>query len=224
MRFLPTRTDDEHARISADYLPNGWPFKAKRITTSVLYKFLKGVSKEFGRLEEKYSEIAAGWILTESTGMLEVWEKTLGIPDGSLPAVGSAESRRQQAHMKLASEGIQTTTEYEWLLSLLGLVCTVTPGYYFWLNPDPRVPPFATEKEARFTIVIDTNFTTSDSDSLPDSFPVSFPWVFGSSNYNVVQKFFKTIIPANCQLIWITNQDAPTGFGYFPFGLSAFGL
>jgi len=226
MSFLPRRTDDEHARISADYLPNGPMFIAKRIMTSVMYKFLRGSSKEFSRIESTMNEIAAGWNLTNSTTFLEDWEKTLGIPDGHFPGTGDAETRRKQAHFKLASEGIHTSTQMEWLFSLLGLVVTVYPGHVFWLSGHPDLNPhFATEKESRFSIVVEVDFGSSDPASLPNTFPVPFPWVFTSNNYTVAQSFFTQIIPANVngRFVRKVSGGSPTGFGYFPMGRSAMG-
>ena len=223
MQLFPTRDADEHARITADSLPNGDLFVAKRRPSKVMYKFIKGLSVEFGRLEGKMNEIAAGWLLTKSAGLLETWEKTLGIPDGKIPGTGDIESRRRQALMKLASEGVQTNSDYEWLLSLLGVVATVYPGHHFWTNPDPRLPPFSSEKESRFTLVVEADLVASDTEALPSFFPVPFPWVFRSSSYQVAQVFLKCIIPANVQLIWITTELGPTGYGYFPYGISAYG-
>lgn len=223
MALFERRSEDEHARITGDYLPNGKAWVAKRLASKNLYKLLKGVSKEFGRLEEKMSEIATSWLLNSSAGLLETWEKVNGIPDGKIPGSADTENRRRQALMKLASEGIHTASDYEWLLSLLGIEATVYPGHYFWTNPDPRVPPFSSEKESRFTLVIEADIPLSDPIALPNFFPVPFPWVFRSSSYSVGQAYLMDVIPANVQLIWITTTPGPVGFGYFPFGLSAFG-
>jgi hypothetical protein len=223
MQLFPTRTDDEQARITANYLPNGFAYVAKHLPAKTMYKFIKGVSKEFGRLEAKYSEVAAGWLLTKSAGLMETWEKTLLIPDGKIPGSGTTEERRLEALMKLAAEGIQTADDYEWWLSLGGISATVWPGHYFWTNPDPRVPAFSSEKESRFTLVIEADLPASDPDSLPNFFPVPFPWVFKSSIYSVAQKFIECVKPANVQLVWITTGAGPTGYGYFPYGLSAYG-
>lgn len=223
MALFKTRTSAEHTRITADYLPNGWTWIAKRINDSNLYKLLYGLSIEFSRLEQKMNEIAEGWLLDRSAGLLETWEKTLGIPDGKIPGTTDTENRRRQTLMKLVSEGIKTNSDYVFLIDVLGIQVTVYPGYYFWLNPDVRVPTFSSEKEARFTLVIEADIPLSDPITLPDFFPVSFPWYFRTSTYNVVQQYLLDVIPANVQLIWITTEPGPTGFGFFPPGISAFG-
>ena len=225
MPLFPTRTDDEQAKITADYLPSGKPFTAKRILSKTMFKFIKGCSVEFNRLESTINQFASGWNLTKSTDFLEEWEKTQGIPDNSFPANGGAENRRRHAHAKLVAEGIHTKEDIERFLETLGWITIVYPGYYFWLNPDPRVPPFASEKEARFSLVIETFYSLSNPDVVPAVFPVPFPWVFGVNNYAVTQKALREYIPANVQLIWILEStDERYGFGYFPFGISQFGF
>lgn len=206
MSYLPTRTEDQQTKITADYLPNGMLMKAKRVQTSNLYKLLKGLSQEFGRLEGYLSSMVDGRIVTESQQFFEEWEQTVGIPDGSFPAIGTAEERRRHVVTKLSSEGISTADELEWLCWQMGFFVTVRPGHYFWDHPDPRVT-LASERESRFTVVFDVEFAHSLPEVLPTRFPVPFPWVFASSNYNVLQEFMLQVIPANCNAIWITDYD-----------------
>jgi len=227
MGFLPTRTQDEHTRITADYQIDGKHMRAKRMPGKNIYKWLRGMSKEFQRLEQNLADANDGRIITKIATFLTEWEKAAGIPDQNFPAIGTAEERRRHVVTKLASEGVSTAEELEWLCSLMGFAVTVYPGYYFILNPDPRIsfpPGVAGEREARFTVVFEVNFAQSIPDSIPNLFPVPFPWEFRSNNYNVIQDFMLDIIPANCNGAWIVAPIDNPGYGYFPYGISPYGL
>ena len=226
MPFLSIRTKDESARITADYQENGTHMRAKRIRSKNMYKFFRALGCEFSRAEEKISEIFDGRLITKSLTFLADWELAVGIPDDSFPAIGTAADRQKAVVTKLAAEGVHTKDELEWLCSLMGFKVEVIPGHYFWTNPDPRIdPPFASEKESRFTVVFEMDFANSDPESQPNLFPVDFPWQFTSNNYNILQKFMLSVIPATVNARFIVKPDTGSaGYGYFPFGLSAFGL
>ena len=206
MAFLKTRTNDEHARISADYQQNGLHMKAKRLPSKVMYKFFKGISVEFSRLEGYLNSVTDGMLVTSSTDFVPEWENAVGIPDDSFPANGTADERQRHIVTKLASEGVSTASEFEWLCSLMGFSVTVYPGHYFWLNPDPRVT-FDNVRESRFTIVFETDFFLSEPEVKANLFPVPFPWQFTSNNYNIMQEFLLSIIPANCNGLFITKEN-----------------
>jgi hypothetical protein len=229
MPFLPTRTKDEHAKITADYMPNGPHLKAKRVTTSVFYKFLRGLSVEFGRLEGYISDATDGRILTKSTQFLDEWENALGIPDDCFPKAGTAEERRRHAELKLSAEGAHTAEDFERLALILGYVIEVYPGHDFWdpgqpgNSSDPRFS-FASEKESRFTIIFEMDPVASEPQLFDCVFPVDFPWNFCINNYAIMQCFFDTIIPANVNGIYLTKSTAERyGYGFFPFGISPYG-
>jgi uncharacterized protein YmfQ (DUF2313 family) len=212
MAFLPTRTDDEQTRVTADFLPGGSPFEAKRITSKNVFKFLRGLSKSITRYEAKQNEIVDGRNLINSTTFLERWEGAVGIPDNAFPGTAVIDDRQSHAIVKLAAEGVHLgeSDEFQsiqWLFAFMGLVVRVYAGHEFWPNgTDPRVT-FATEKEARFTTVVELDLDQSDSGSIPTLFPVPFPWPFLSSNWNVAQEFLPTILPANVNAKWIIKTD-----------------
>ena len=207
--MLPTRTKDEQTRITADYMPNGKHLAAKRMPSRNMYKWFAGLSGEFARMENALNAFADGWNITKSTGMLPQWEKATGIPDQNFSGRGTPIERQKGAIAKLAAEGVSTKADLEWLCSLMGFHVEVYPGHYFWLNPNPLVGSFSSEKESRFTIVFEVDFFQSDPEVLPTLFPITFPWVFGPSVYNSMRGFMLDIIPANCNARWISKQ-----FGY----------
>jgi len=227
MPFLPTRTDDEQARITADYQIDGPHMRAKRVPGKNVFKYLRAMSREFGRLEQYLRDANDGRLITRVTTFLSEWEKAAGIPDANFPAIGTEEERRRHVVTKLASEGVSTAADLEWLCSLMGFKVTVYPGYHFILNPDPRITfPIgpAGEREARFTVVFEVNFAQSVPDAVPNLFPVPFPWEFRSNNYNIIQDFMLDIIPSNCNAKWIVAPIDNPGYGYFPYGISPYGL
>jgi hypothetical protein len=206
MPFLRTKTALEHTMISAAYQLGGIHLQSFRIPGKNLFKWLKAMSTEFANIESALNDFVDGRIITKSTTFLPEWEKSAGIPDDDFPAIGTAEERRRHVVTKLASEGVSTADELEWLCSLMGFSVKVYPGHYFWTNPDSRVS-FSTERESRFTVVFEVDFDESIPEVIPEFFPVPFPWTFRSNNYNVLQSFMLSVIPSNCNGLWINADD-----------------
>jgi hypothetical protein len=209
MKFLRTKSALEHTVISAAYQLGGVHLQAFRIPGKNLFKWLKAMSTEFARLETALNEFVDGRIVTKYPTFVPEWEKAVGIPDEDFQGTGLVEGRRRHVVTKLAAEGVSTADELVWLCSFMGFVVTVTPGHYYWDNPDPRVV-FSSEKESRFTFVFEADPIRSSPINEAQLFPVPFPWPFAYDDYNALQGFMLKVIPANCNALWI--KPAKEGF------------
>lgn len=207
IKFIPERTDDEQQRISANYMPSGDAMIAKNIPTKNMFKQIRGLSKTFGRLEATINDFLSGIIITESSSMVDEWEKCLGIPDESFIDPNTDEERRRYCVFKLSSESMATKAELEWLLGVYGISCTVYPGLYFYNNYDPRVGLFSSIKEARFTIVFGVDLSASDAEVTAGSFPWTFPHTFAQNRISIAQLFMREIIQANINARWFFDGD-----------------
>lgn len=195
------RTRDEHAQSLANYLPGGRLFKQKNINNSNFRKLLRGLAGELFTADGYLRTYRREIIPSQTVAFIDEWEHALGIPDDCFAGSGSLTERRRDVVIKLASLGVQTADDFEYVASLLGVTATVssakglfTPDYF------PMTFPFilggvATKME-RFTILV--KFTVFD----PSRFPITFPYTFGNSIITVLQCLFERLKPANCDIIF----------------------
>lgn len=205
--FIPSRTEEQHQRITANYMPSGRAMEAKNIAGKVMYKKLNALSKGFSRIENAINDFLNGIVITKSADMVEEWEKCLGIPDESTIASGTREERRRYCVFKLSAEGMATKSELEWLLSVYGIAATVYPGLYFYNNYNPDVGTFSSVKEARFTIVFGVDMLSSEPEVANGNFPITFPWTFEESRIGIAQAFMREVIQANVNARWFYEGD-----------------
>jgi len=188
---------ETHAQRLADYLPGGRLFQSKNLTDSNLRKLLRGLATELfnadGYLRDFQDDIAP----SVTSYFIDEWESALGIPDSCFTGSGNLTERRRDIVIKLASLGVQTANDFVALGALFGISVTVRSGRYF--SKFPLMFPillFATDKEARFTIVVD--FTVDAA----SKFPLTFPFTFGSGTIAVLECLFTRLKPANCDIIF----------------------
>lgn len=205
--FLPQRDYDEHQRITAMYLPSGRLMAAKNIVGKNLYKLIKGFSKCFERLEAVILGYLIGVDLTQSYDMVDYWEETLAIPDDYFNGINTEEERRRYALLKLSQEGVITNADLVWLCSVYGVHVTVYPGYHFYLNPDPLVGSFSSEKEARFTIVFGVSLLNSEPEVSEGVFPLPFPYLFGRNRLAILRLFMREVVQANVDIRWFNADE-----------------
>lgn len=188
---------EQYADSLAAYMPGGELFASKSIQDSNLRKLLRGMAGELfrsnGLLREYSNEI-----LPDSTNkFLDEWESAVGIPDSCFSGTGSNDERRRDILVKLAALGVQTADDFVELALLFGVTVTVTPGLEE--IQFPLIFPvlmFTTEKEARFTIVIEF------SGAAISRFPYTFPLLFGNSEVAILECIFSKLKPANCNIIF----------------------
>jgi uncharacterized protein YmfQ (DUF2313 family) len=188
---------DTQAQRLADYLPGGRIFKAKNLQDSNLRRLLRGIGHELftadGYLRDFQDDIAPS--ITEY--FIDEWESALGIPDSCFAGDGSLTERRRDIVIKLASLGVQSADDFVELGAMFGVTVTVRSGRYF--SVFPLVFPvllFSTDKESRFTIVVD--FTVEAA----SKFPLTFPFTFGTEATATLECLFRRLKPGNCDIIF----------------------
>ncbi|KKL62500.1 hypothetical protein LCGC14_2184570, partial [marine sediment metagenome] len=124
MEFIK-HTDEEHAQALADFLPEGKLLIAKNIDSSIIRNLLRGVAKEYRRLECDIVEITVEHNINVTEQLIDEWERALGIPDDCFVVANTIEERRENVILKLASQGTQTEEDFEALALRLGFVVDV---------------------------------------------------------------------------------------------------
>ena len=190
-------TREQHTDSLADYMPGGPLFEAKRIGDSNFRKLLRGFASELFTAEGYLRSFDSEYSPLNTTLFLEEWEQALGIPDTCFAGDGTVTERRRDVLIKLASLGVQTADDLVQLAALFGITATVRAGRAFSVFPlEFPVLLFNTEKEARFTLVVDFPVTEASK------FPLTFPFVFGDETIGVVECLFNKLKPANCNIIF----------------------
>jgi len=187
----------DHADALADYMPNGRLFEAKKINDSNFRELLKGIGGELFTAEGYLISLDQEYLPDQTVLFIEEWESALGIPDDCFSISESINDRRKNIIIKLSSLGVQTATDFEDLGDIFGVSVTVSSGIDFMTFP--LVFPwllFSSEKDARFTIVID--FTVQGA----SEFPLTFPFIFGTSEIGILECLFNKLKPANCKIIF----------------------
>ncbi len=178
---------EKHTFALSSYLPNGKMFEAKNIRGSNLRQLLRGLSGELFRAQGYLVTLEDEYFPDATTLFLDEWERALGIPDSCFSGTGTADERRRDIVTKLSALGIQTVEDFEALAVVFGVTAVVLAG------KDSAVS-FATEREARYTIVVAL--------TLPERFPYTFPFTFGDNLTALLECLFLKLKPANCQVIF----------------------
>lgn len=189
------RNVEEYTDSLSSYLPGGELFEAKNIQDSNFRKLLRGMAGELYRANGLLREYDI--LPDETIKFISEWESALGIPDDCFSGNGTIEERRRDVLVKLAASGIQTNQDFVDLAALFGVTVTVTAGVEEITFPLVfPVLMFSTNKEARFTIIVE--FTAPDT----SRFPLTFPILFGTDEIGLLECVFNKLKPANCNIIF----------------------
>jgi len=184
---------NKQAQSLADYLPNGKVWQAKNIAGSNFRKLLLGLGAELLRTEQKMNEVISEFYFTSTTQLIKEWEKTLGIPDDCISIADTLQGRINNILLKLSMWEVVTAQDFVNIAQVVGLTTTVSGGKR-WQTETPTID-FSSDKEARFTIVVDFYIPKT-------TFPYEFPITFGSPLVKIVIAIFEKLKPANTQLIY----------------------
>lgn len=197
MALFQRRDIEAYTDSLADYLPGGELFISKSVQDSNFRKLLRGMAWELFRANGLLRDYSCEVLPDQTEKFLNEWESALGIPDDCFTGTGSVTERRRDILTKLAALGVQTPEDFVELAAIFGVTVTVTPGVEE--IQFPLVFPvlmFNTNKEARFTIVVE--FTVLDT----SRFPLTFPIQFGDDVIAILECLFNKLKPANCQIIF----------------------
>lgn len=216
------KTIEQITESISRYLPSDRLFQSKFNKQKNLYMFLNGIAAEFKRANDLLREYNIQYYPDQTIDFIDEWEQTLGLPDNcftqtitelntfpfTLPfEIGSNSvinntsivERRRNILIKLAGMNLQTDTDFENTAALLGITVNVVGG-----ADEVVSPPILPIKKARFTIVVLMQSNTT--------FPLTFPIVFGTNEFSILECVFRKAKPANCDLLFQVVPKAT-----FPF-------
>ena len=197
MALFKTRDIDAYTDSLAAYMPGGDLFASKSVQDSNFRKLLRGMAGELFRANGLLGEYNDNIIPDTTVKFIDEWESALGIPDDCFSGTGSLDDRRRDVLVKLASLGVQTAQDFIDLAETFGVTVTVNGGYDEIAFPLVfPVVMFATNTEARFTIVVRFNVTAANK------FPLTFPFTFGDDDIAILECLFTKLKPANCNIIF----------------------
>lgn len=197
MALFERRDIEQYTDSLADYLPGGILFASRSVQNSNFRKLLRGMSGELFRANGLLKEYSEQIIPDETVKFVSEWESAVGIPDDCFLGTGSLDERRRDVLTKLAALGVQTQQDFIDLATTFGVTITINSGIREITFPLVfPVVMFATEKVARFTIVV--RFTAQAA----DKFPLVFPFTFGTGEIAILECLFTKIKPANCDIIF----------------------
>jgi len=194
-RLFDDKTSTEQANSLALFLPEGKAFDSKNETTSVLRKFLEGLSEEIKRVYDGMNDLSEDYDINFTTELITNWESAVGIPDDCFPGTGTLADRRTHVLIKFAKMSVQTEQEFIDVIEELGFTVTLTPGADIGLFPLGFPAEFFKDaRQARFTLVVDLDTNNA-------VFALPFPVEFASSINTIVTCVLNLIKPANVQLL-----------------------
>lgn len=201
MSLFNNYSEEEQARITTEYAPNGKLLKQKRNTTSGLFKYFLGTSNEQRKLIDTLNSMFDGLFPKQNTSLLEYHEKDLGIPDNIFSGIGTIEERQIDVIVKKYMMRGNRLQDFLDIADIYGISVTITTGLQTAIFPLNFPLNFASSAvEQRNTLYISI---TEDSDFI---FPLPFPIGFSAtSNVAKIKKIFNHIKPATTQIIYQEN-------------------
>lgn len=194
---IEKRTQQEQARILANYLRSDKLHDAKNNKDSILFKILMGLAIGWIDFRNNSQLIVDNYNIYNSLQLLEEWEQAVGIPDDVFNIANDVETRRRNILLKISGSKAETSLQFENIGKILGFDIKCETGYQYCRFP-LRFPIIFTKKEnLPFLIVI-----TIDKKYQPKTFPFTFPIEFKSDIAIILKLFFDKIKPANTKLIF----------------------
>lgn len=187
-----TRDVEQYTNSLAKYLPDNILFAGKNVASSNIRKFLKGLSYTLFNVNGAIKEFTDDYLPDETEKFISEWETAVGIPDDIFSINEIDATRRLQIIAKLSYMACQIGVDFVELAALFGITVTVTPG----IEDVSGVTAGLTNTEKRFTIVINYSVTVQEA-----TFPMTFPFVFGESDEQFIEKLFNFVDPSNCQVL-----------------------
>ena len=106
--IIEKRTQQEQARILANYLRDDKLHQAKNQKDSNLYKILVGLAEGWLDFRNNANAIVDNYNINNSLLLIEEWEKAVGIPDNIFDISGDIETRKRNILLKLAGSKAET--------------------------------------------------------------------------------------------------------------------
>jgi uncharacterized protein YmfQ (DUF2313 family) len=208
MSLFKSHTQEEHRRSLAEFLPDGKAISAKNREGSNLFKFLYGCANELMLAEGMMNLLADEHDVTQTTLLIDYWERALGIPDGCFPTGKDLDIETRRNHVKLKlTFAIGTRQSFIDLAHALGFAkCVIHNGAFYGRYPLPYAwTYYGSDKEANFTVYVHL-----ERSKKPDVYPFSiskYPWPYASNSSNILECLFTKLAPATVVLKFIYDLD-----------------
>lgn len=186
---------EEASRQLASHLPDGRAWASKNIDGTNMRALVSGCAAAFMEIQGQIETMAREFDIRLTDQLLPDWEKSCGLPEECIGALGSLEERRNAVILRLRKIPFVTKADYEQLaFDLTGLSVTVTPGAEVELFP-LDFPVYLSSGNSYFKLYVTFNDVVA-------GFPYSFPFNFISTADNIVRCIFEQIAPANVLIIF----------------------
>jgi len=195
--IIEKRTQQEQARILANYLRDDKLHEAKNQENSNLYKILIGLAEGWLDFRNNANDVVDNYNINNSLLLIEEWEKAVGIPDNIFDISSNLETRKRNILLKLAGSKAETKEQFERIGKILGFDVKCETGYQYCVFPLRFPLIFATQEVMPFLIVISVNKKYQ-----PQTFPLSFPIEFRTDQASILKLLFDKIKPSNTKLIF----------------------
>ena len=195
--MIESRTQQEQARVLANYLRNDNLHEAKNKEDSNLYKVLVGLAEGWLDFRENANDIIDNYNINNSLLLIEEWEKAVGIPDNVFSVASDIETRRKNVLLKIAGSKAETKEQFENIAQILGFNIQVEPAFQY-CKFTYKFPVLLVSQGSRpFVIVINI-----DKSLKPNGFPFKFTFKFSTSPANNLKLFFNKIKPSNTIIVF----------------------
>ena len=198
--YIKNNTQEENANILAQYLRNDDLHASKNIEGSNLRKLLLGLAEGFKDVNNNINILVKNGNVNEATELIELWEKTVGIPDDCLDNSGTIEERRNKVLIKFA--GLQGTLieQFEYVINLLGYSgIEILPAYNYLQIPTPIPTPLVSIDAIPFTI-----FVKLPDELTPTQIPAPIPTPLDNP-IPLIDCIFNKLKPANIKILYLYN-------------------
>ncbi len=199
-------TDANKNFIIGQYLTDGRAMESKYIKTKNLYKFLDGIAKSFVLFEEDLQKVFDEMDPRTTEDLIGRWETEYGMAQSCYGIADTLDERRINILKQINLSGVQTIAEFKSLADDEGVPTILTAGIEWFSFPfdEPLFPfPIITEKQARFTLVVQL---PKELNEFLFPFDITlFPFPFGSGPDNIIQCLFKKLVPCNVRVLFLFN-------------------
>ncbi len=195
--MIENRTQQEQARVLANYLRNDNLHEAKNKEQSNLYKILVGLAEGWLDFRENAKDIIDNYNINHSLLLIEEWEKAVGIPDNVFSVASDIETRRKNVLLKIAGSKAETKEQFENIGKILGFDIQVEPAFQY--SKFTYTFPVLLLSEASKPFVIVVNI---DKSLKPNGFPFTFTLNFSINPADILKLFFNKIKPSNTIIVF----------------------
>jgi len=195
--MIENRTQQEQARVLANYLRNDNLHEAKNKENSNLYKVLVGLAEGWLDFRNNANDIIDNYNINNSLLLIDEWEKAVGIPDNVFSVASDIETRRRNVLLKIAGSKAETKEQFERIGEILGFNIQVEPAFKYSKFTYTFPVLLVSETSIPFVIVINI-----DKSLKPNGFPFTFTLNFSINPADILKLFFNKIKPSNTIIVF----------------------